>query len=202
MDWTIAFIDGVSEYGYWALFICCAIGLFIFPVPNEVLLMTGGWLVTATYLEPIPAFLLIYTAVLCHGSVWYVLGTKIEKFSDQSKKIPQKWKQRLGESSEIVNRYGKKALLVSYFIPFIRHAVPLGVGASSISYYKFASYAFTSAAIWVTIYFSLGYFFGQLIGQIQTYIEQFSYVVIVMLLLIGFYGIRKWKKISPEKVIN
>ena len=204
MELTAGMIEWVSHYGYIALFVSCVVGLFIFPVPNEVLLMTGGWLVTATYLDILPAFIVIYSAVLVHGTIWYIIGTRMDRFSHKSKRISGKWKHTVEHSREIINQKGIKALTISYFIPFIRHAVPLGIGASSISYGRFAIYGFTSAAVWVTLYFSIGYFFGQAIGQIQNILETLSYVVVAAVFLIGVYCLRKYRKgvSEPDKAIN
>ncbi|MEK4565090.1 DedA family protein [Alkalihalobacillus sp. FSL R5-0424] len=202
MDWISEMINYVLPYGYTALFIWFAIGLFIFPVPNEVLLMTGGWMVTLTYVEPIPTFLTIFAAVICHGSIWYTIGARMNQTMTKQTRFGAKWKKQAEESTKLINRHGKRALLFSYYLPFVRHAVPLGVGASSIRYVTFATYAFLSASIWVAAYFSMGYFFGQMIGQVQSILEQVTYLVIAACVVLGFFVYRKFKKNDMDKMIQ
>ncbi|MGN7311538.1 DedA family protein [Alkalicoccobacillus gibsonii] len=202
MDWISEMINYVSPYGYTALFICFAIGLFIFPVPNEVLLMTGGWMVTLTYVEPLPTFLTIFAAVICHGTIWYSIGARMNRTVLNQNRFGARWKQRAEDSTKMINRHGKRALLFSYYLPFVRHAVPLGVGASSIRYVTFATYAFLSASIWVGAYFSIGYFFGQMIGQIQYILEHVTYIVLVGCVALAFFVYRKVKKDELDKMVQ
>ncbi|WP_185971091.1 DedA family protein [Alkalicoccobacillus porphyridii] len=201
MDGIAQLVHLMSGYGYVALFICCAIGLFLFPVPNEVLLMIAGGLVASTQLEAVSTFVTLYMAILLHGTIWYMVGVIIHHLTKQGKQIPDKWKRAYNTSRSLVNRHGHKALFISYFLPFIRHAVPLGVGASSISFISFAVVAFSTAAIWLTIYYLLGFYFIHLIDQIQNVMEHIGFIVIFGMLLSLLFWWRKIKKDSVSKEV-
>ncbi|WP_088105317.1 DedA family protein [Halalkalibacter urbisdiaboli] len=188
-------IQVVQSHGYLALFFIFMIGLFFFPVPNELLLMSGGWLATTNLLEPIPSFLIIYLTVFFHGSILYVVGTELSKRTHFSKFHHLIWYKRAERGRELLDQHGLKAASFSYFFPFIRHAVPFSVGVSDISYRKFALVSFSSAFIWVGLYFLIGLYFGRSIHNWTTFIDQLllSFIIIVSFLFI-YQVIKKRKR--------
>lgn len=199
MEWTSQFAELISNYGYLVMFICCAIGLFVFPAPNEVLLMIAGWLVATSQLVALPTFVTLYLAVLCHGTLLFMFGMRINHLSKQGKHVPQRWTKIYQSGHLMVNRHGHRALFISYFVPFLRHAVPLGVGASVMSFKRFAYTAFPTAAVWLTIYFMLGFYSIQLLQEVQQIIEHVGWVVIIGLGIASIMWLRKLKKASVSE---
>ncbi|UOK58638.1 hypothetical protein MGI18_05655 [Bacillus sp. OVS6] len=46
----------IEEYGYLALFVMLSAGTFFIPLPNEVIVMMGGFASSHGILHPVPAF--------------------------------------------------------------------------------------------------------------------------------------------------
>ncbi|MBP3952965.1 DedA family protein [Bacillus suaedae] len=183
--------DVIKQYGYLALFLIFVVGLFIFPVPNEVLLMSGGLLSTTRLLEPLPTFIVILASIFTHGTILYMIGSAIGH-KKTTKKPHSVWHRRALKGKQLLDKYGIKAAGFSYFFPFIRHAVPFSIGMSDISYRLFALVAFSSATIWLGLYFSIGFFFGRSITDWTTFV--YSIISILAVILISFIIVQVWKQ--------
>ncbi|WP_062047089.1 DedA family protein [Bacillus sp. JCM 19034] len=174
----------IYQYGYLALFFILIIGLFLFPVPNEVLLMSCGLIATKTFLSPFPTFCVLFASVLFHGSMLYIIGTKIKLRAAGSfeQSETSKWRKAAYKGKELLDCYGLKVASFSYFFPFLRHAVPLGMGMSKVHYRWFAIVAFSSGFIWTSLYFWIGFYFGRMISDWTSFV----YSLIVMMAIIVF----------------
>jgi len=62
----------------------------------------------------------------------------------------------LERSGQLMRKHGNAALLFSYFIPLVRHLVPILAGAQRFAYRRFALSAYAASLIWTTAYFTLG----------------------------------------------
>ncbi|NEU32346.1 DedA family protein [bacterium LRH843] len=186
------FIDEIRQHGYIALFLIMAVGLFFFPVPNEVLLMSGGFLATTYLLDPVPTFFILYSSVLLHGTLLYFIGRLFSRGGSIQKKKYSHWHVRAEKGKEMLSKYGLKAAGFSYFFPFIRHAVPFSIGISKITYRLFAAVGFSSALVWVSIYYFIGFYYGRTIKDWNTLVEQMIVTLAVLACIIISFQI--WKK--------
>ena len=66
------------------------------------------------------------------------------------------------KSQEIVGKYGHYALVISYFIPVVRHIVPYLVGMNNMSFKTYAIYSYVTGFVWTLVYFVLGSIFGSI----------------------------------------
>ena len=64
----------IEQYGYWALFFCLWLGIIGMPIPDEMIVMSGGFVSSLGILSIIPAFLLTYLGVVSGLSLGYILG--------------------------------------------------------------------------------------------------------------------------------
>ncbi|WP_332631493.1 DedA family protein [Halalkalibacter flavus] len=198
---TLIFIDFIKQYGYIALFFTVAIGLFFFPVPNEVLLMSGGLLATTKLLDPVPTFLVIFSSIILHGTILYVIGNAVYQHSNFDKKSQSIWHSRAEKGRELLDQYGLKAASFSYFFPFIRHAVPFSIGMSGISYRLFAMIGFSSAFIWLSIYFFIGYYYGSSIKDWNSFIQNLIYTLFALFTIVIVVQVIKRRKQQQRRML-
>ncbi|GAE24476.1 DedA family protein [Halalkalibacter wakoensis JCM 9140] len=191
------FIDFIRQYGYIALFFIVAVGLFFFPVPNEILLMSGGLLATTKLLDPLPTFLILFSSILLHGTILYVIGYAVNQHAHFDHRKQSIWHSRAEKGRELLDEYGLKAASFSYFFPFIRHAVPFSIGMSGITYRFFALIGFSSAFIWLSIYFFIGFYYGQSITDWTSFVQQLLYAlfaVLAVIIVVQFIKRRKQRQ--------
>ncbi|PFV79639.1 alkaline phosphatase [Bacillus sp. AFS059628] len=155
----------IEQYGYWALFFCLWLGIIGMPIPDEMIVMSGGFVSSLGILNVIPAFLLTYLGVVSGLSLGYIVG-KIFGRKVLDKLMKKKKAKYLLESQQMVEKYGHYALVTSYFIPVVRHIVPYVVGMNNMSFKTYVLYSYTTGFVWTLVYFVLGSLFGKHINRI------------------------------------
>ncbi len=142
----------IEQYGYTALFFCLWLGIVGMPIPDEMIVMSGGFVSSVGILSVIPAFLLTYLGVVSGLSLGYLLG-KVFGTKVLDKLMKKKKAKYLLQSQKMIDKYGHYALVTSYFIPVVRHIIPYLVGMNNMSYRKYALYSYTTGFVWTLVYF-------------------------------------------------
>lgn len=155
----------IEQYGYWALFFCLWLGIIGMPIPDEMIVMSGGFVSSLGILNVIPAFVLTYLGVVSGLSLGYIIG-KVFGTKVLDKLMKKKKAKYLLKSQQMVEKYGHYALVTSYFIPVVRNIVPYLVGMNNMSFKTYALYSYTTGFVWTLVYFVLGSLFGQYIESI------------------------------------
>lgn len=149
------------QYGGLALFALLMLGIIALPIPEETLMVLSGILMHHEKLNIPSTLVASYLGVLCGISTSYLIGRTagfylITKYG--------KWigltSQRTKKAHAWFERFGKWTLFVGYFIPGVRHLTGVIAGSTKLSYRHFAIYAYCGAIVWVTLFLSIGYFFG------------------------------------------
>ncbi|KMN43482.1 DedA family protein [Bacillus paramycoides] len=190
----------IEQYGYWALFFCLWLGIIGMPIPDEMIVMSGGFVSSLGVLSIIPAFLLTYLGVVSGLSLGYILG-KIFGTKVLDKLMKKKKAKYLLKSQQMVERYGHYALVTSYFIPVVRHIVPYLVGMNNMRFKTYALYSYTTGFVWTLVYFVLGSLFGQHIESIVAIAIEYGMYFggIVLVVVSGTYLYRQRRSTVMSK---
>ncbi|MGF2768903.1 DedA family protein [Bacillus cereus] len=186
----------IEQYGYWALFFCLWLGIIGMPIPDEMIVMSGGFVSSVGILSVVPSFVLTYLGVVSGLSLGYILG-KVFGTKVLHKLMKKKKAKYLIKSQEMVDKYGKYALVTSYFIPVVRHIVPYLVGMNNMSFKTYALYSYTTGFVWTLVYFVLGSLFGQHIESIVAIaIEYGVYFGVIVFIVTGILYLYRQKRIT------
>ncbi|MED1559695.1 DedA family protein [Bacillus paramycoides] len=190
----------IEQYGYWALFFCLWLGIVGMPIPDEMIVMSGGFVSSLGILSVIPAFVLTYLGVVSGLSLGYILG-KVFGTKVLDKLMKKKKVKYLLKSQQMVERYGHYALVTSYFIPVVRHIVPYLVGMNNMRFKTYALYSYTTGFVWTLVYFVLGSLFGQHIESIVTIAIEYGMYFggIVLVVTSGSYLYRQRRSTVMSK---
>lgn len=149
------------QYGAFALFILLAIGIIALPVPEETLMVVAGILMNNGNLHIPHVIIAAFAGSICGITGSYLLGRLASNFFIQ--KIGR-WvgitEARFQAAQKRFEPYGKWALFIGYFIPGIRHLSGFSAGVAKLNYKEFALFAYSGAFAWVSLFLSVGYFFG------------------------------------------
>lgn len=174
----------VDQFGYAALFFLLWLGIVGMPIPDEVIVMTGGFITSLGILKTVPALLVTYAGVVSGLSIGYGLGrglgAPILKRISQKKNIDR----YIQKAHRLAERYGPFSLVISYFFPIVRHIVPYIVGINKMPYHRYALCSYTTGFIWTCIFFTAGRYLGGFIKGIDATIKQYSWISIIIFLLI------------------
>ncbi|URM33677.1 DedA family protein [Cytobacillus firmus] len=173
-------LEIIEDNGYLGLFLWLWVGVFIFPVPNELIVMTVGLSSSLKTLHPVLAFIVIYLGILAALSTCYTIGRLIGrpllKYFHKSKRMSK----TIDSSLKLMEKYHAFSLSFSYFVPGIRNFLPFLYGFSKLPFKKFALFAYSGALIWLSLAFTIGYVFGDHIDTIIKHEKE---------ILIGLAGI-------------
>jgi membrane protein DedA with SNARE-associated domain len=185
----------VAHYGYVGIFGLLMLGIVGLPIPDETLLMFTGYLIFKHELEPLPAFAAGFLGSICGITVSYALGRMLGLYLVT----------RLGhflhiepEALEQVRawyeRKGKYGLVISYFIPGIRHLAAYVAGSSRLSLPVFATFAYLGGLLWSGSFISIGIVLGDEWRQMSVSLHRYLLIgagVITVVIAIGFILMRR-----------
>ncbi|WLR55758.1 DedA family protein [Mesobacillus subterraneus] len=192
-------INVIEDNGYLGLFLWLWFGVFVIPVPNEVILMTVGLASSKGALNPILAFLVTYMGISAAFSSSYLLGrligTRLLRMLEKKKRFANS----IESAMKLMEKYHAFSLSLSCFAPGVRYLVPLLYGFSRLPFKTFALFAYSGAFVWVSIIFVLGYLFGDKMDIVMKYNKEF-WLVALALAMISIIFVYRRKKIRAAAV--
>lgn len=186
-----------AQYGYLVLLLGLPLDVIALPIPPGNTTMTyTGYLAYKGVLKGGPAMMAAWAGSTIGMTITYWIGYKlgtpiIERFGKLLFLKPS----HLEKTRKYYEKYGNKLLLFSFFLPGIRQFIFYFVGIIRIPYRIFAVYAFTGSALWVVVFFGIGYIFGDQWHAIFMLVEQFMmYAIIGLCAILAGVLLFKWRK--------
>jgi membrane-associated protein len=193
--------DIISNYGSWTYAILAFIvfmetGFVVTPfLPGDSLLFAAGTFASLGALNPIYLFLLLTTAAILGDTINYSIGAYIgpRAFSGDIKFLKQDY---LTRTQEFYEKHGGKTIILARFVPIIRTFAPFVAGVGTMKYSRFVTYNVVGGIVWVAIFISLGYFFGNL-----PFVKKNFELVIFAIIFISFIP-PVWEYIQARREIK
>jgi membrane-associated protein len=146
-------------------------GLFFgFFLPGDSLLFTAGLLASQHILSLYPILIFCTIAAIVGDTVGYIFGKKIgpKIFTKENSVFFNK--KHVQKSHEFFTKYGKKSIILARFMPIVRTFTPILAGVGSMDYKTFIRYNVLGGILWVFGITLLGYFFGKIVPNPDTYL--------------------------------
>jgi membrane-associated protein len=178
--------ESIIQYGgiYLLLFVVFAeTGLFVgFFLPGDSLLFTAGLLCSTGILKLHPALLvfLIIIAAVAGNMVGYSFGKRVGPMLFKRKSGILFKQEHLVTANEFYQKYGKKTIILSRFLPIVRTFAPIVAGIVKLDYKKFFIFSIVGAFFWVCILVLTGYFMGEYIPNTKDFL---GYIVIFLIVI-------------------
>lgn len=157
----------VGTYGAWTyailfLIVFAETGFVVTPfLPGDSLLFAAGALAATSVLNPFVLLGILFVAAVLGDTVNYAagdyFGTKVFKEDARIFKIDY-----LRKTEKFFDKYGGKTIVIARFVPIVRTYAPFVAGASSMHYSKFIFYNLLGGALWVGLFVTVGYLFGNI----------------------------------------
>ncbi|MBP6217171.1 MAG: DedA family protein [Oligoflexales bacterium] len=164
MNLIIELLARLTPYGTQAYFIMfsilviCGFGL---PMPEDVVLITGGILSARHVTEFWPTIFVTLAGVLLGDGVVFTIGKRIGPKIKQTRGF--QWIVQEEREKKIMswfNRYGDKVIFFARFAPGLRMPLFLTAGAYQVPTWKFFMLDGLAALISVPVWVWVGHFFG------------------------------------------
>lgn len=185
-------IQATGAWTYVILFVTIFIetGLVVTPfLPGDSLLFATGAFAAKGSLNIYIMWVLLASAAILGDTVNYWIGHFIgpKVFEKDTKLIKREY---LDRTQEFYDKHGGITIFLARFIPIIRTFAPFVAGVGKMRYSYFITYNFVGGITWVSLFLWAGYFFGGL----PIVEENFSLVVIAIILISVIPAFTEWWK--------
>ncbi len=184
MQLMIDLLDFLAPYGTYAYVIMFAILLacgFGFPMPEDIVLVTGGILSSQGITDFWMTNAVCMAGVLLGDGVIFTMGKqfgpRIKQFRFVSRVLTPEREKKI---SQWFARFGEQVVFIARFAPGLRMPVFMSAGIFQVSYWKFFVLDGLAALISVPAWIWLGNFFGSQLDVLEEKVRQFQY---------GLYGV-------------
>ncbi len=160
--------DIIVAYGPWIygilfVIVFCETGLVVTPfLPGDSLLFAAGALAASTgQLNVLILWVLLVAAAISGDAVNYSIGRKVgtRVFSDNAKILKTDYLRR---TEKFYEKHGNKTIILARFVPIVRTFAPFVAGVGRMQYRNFATYNVVGGVVWVTLFLTAGYLFGNI----------------------------------------
>ncbi|VVB51672.1 SNARE associated Golgi protein [uncultured archaeon] len=137
-------------------------GLVAVPfLPGDSLLFAAGAISALDTLNPLWLITLLSTAAILGDTANYWIGRHAgnKLYSMEMRFIK---KEHLDKTRHFYDKHGGKTIIIARFIPIIRTFAPFVAGIGKMSYLRFLSFNVIGGFLWVTLFISVGYYFGNI----------------------------------------
>jgi membrane protein DedA with SNARE-associated domain len=165
----------LEMHGYWVLF------LWTF-LEGEAGLILAGFLAFQGYFSLWAVVLISFAGAFCGDQFYFYLGRwqgafLLRLFSAMARKFRK--------ALRLIEKYGSFVAFISRYTYGLRIVLPIILGMTSFSSFKFCWLNILSALVWAIIFSSAGYLFGKgaslLIEDVSRY-EQYLLLILVCLM--------------------
>ena len=156
------------------------------PIPSEVVLPLGGFTVAQGSLNFISVFIWATIGSVVGAYILYGIGAWLG--ADRLRAIADwMWLVKASDVDKSLawfDKYGRPSILFGRLIPGIRSLISIPAGLDRMNLLTFGLWTTLGSAVWNFILIFLGFKLGQNWEAVTGYIDQYSKVVYVILLLI------------------
>jgi membrane-associated protein len=163
--------------------------IFIPFLPGDSLLFLTGTLISSMGFGS----LLFVVVVLCFAAIFgdtinYFIGKFIGMEILKHKLVK---KQHIDSTHNFYDKYGNKVIFLARFVPIARSVAPFLAGTGKMNFRTFFAYNIIGGIVWVTLFTSAGYFFGNL-----SFVQENLTKIILIIVLISALPLLKYLKKS------
>src|SRR5436309_11646968 len=187
-EYIMILVDIFAQLGYPGIFVLMVMESATLPVPSEIVLPLGGYLVYQRRLEfwsvVAVATLGSLIGTMVDYGIGYYLGRpavlrygRIVRFSHERLETTERW----------VSRHGTSVELLARFVPLLRTLIAFPAGMVRMEPKKFLAYSAVGILVWDVALVYVGFLAGQNSAQISGIVE--SYFLLLGLVSIVFVAI-------------
>ena len=182
-------IDIMDQFGYIGILFLIAVENIFPPIPSEVILTFGGYLTTKTSMT-VTGVVAVSTAGSVIGAIiLYGLGMllgkeRIEKIVNRYGHILRVTVEDVEKADNWFHKYGLWTIFFCRFVPLIRSLISIPAGMARINFVTFLLLTTIGTFIWNVVLVSIGAMVGDSWESIVHYMDYYSNVVYVLLVIL------------------
>ena len=202
---TIWLTHFIENFGYLAIILLIAVENIFPPIPSEVILTLGGFLVSGTKLTLIGVILASTLGSIIGAIILFsisrnltlprlekLLETKLFKLLGFKKDDAQK-------AIDWFDKHGISAIFYGRCIPVVRSLISIPAGIAHVGWTKFLVLTTLGSLVWNSVLVGLGHYMGKNWQVVVRIFDDYTIVIIILLLIIFIYFGIKWYKSRIKK---
>ncbi|MGA6972773.1 MAG: DedA family protein [Candidatus Binatus sp.] len=175
------YIEHFTYLGLFVVLMLCGLGL---PIPEDVALLAGGYLVHRGVTRyPITLVVSLVGVVAGDNSLFFMgrhFGTGLVRYFSIGR--PGR-KHQIERIEGFMQRHGHRAIFYARFLAGLRALIYLSAGSFGVRPAVFLAYDLLGALISVPIVVTLGYVFGKQLELLVKYLGGFERLIVIVALL-------------------
>lgn len=202
---TIWLTHFIENFGYLAIILLIAVENIFPPIPSEVILTLGGFLVSGTKLTLIGVILASTLGSIIGAIILFsisrnltlprlekLLETKLFKLLGFKKDDAQK-------AIDWFDKHGISAIFYGRCIPVVRSLISIPAGIAHVGWTKFLVLTTLGSLVWNSVLVDLGHYMGKNWQVVVRIFDDYTIVIIILLLILFIYFGIKWYKSRIKK---
>ncbi len=195
-QFTEVFLEFINSWGYFAVSFLMALENACIPIPSELILGFGGYLIFIGKMS--------FSGALFWGMVGGLVGSLFayyvgkyggRPFVDQYGKYFLMKKSHVDSAQHWFDTYGISAVFFSRMLPVIRTFISLPAGFAGVNLYKFVFYTILGSLPWTALILYIGMALGENWQVLRTIGHEVSIVfIILMVIVVGILYFRRKQK--------
>ena len=199
-------VEANQWIGYSAILIAMFLENLFPPIPSELIMPLGGFYVYQGQLNFFPVVIAGLLGTVLGAFPWYGIGRlvnekKIEKWIDQNGKWIGISNEEFNKSRRWFKKFGTALVFWGRLVPGVRTLISVPAGIELMPILPFLIWTTLGSLIWTLLLTSAGLFLGESYNNVEIWIEPFSKVIklILILLLVSFLIFLVLRKLSKNK---
>ena len=187
MQHIIDFIQHiVLSMGYPGLFVLITLESTLVPIPSELIMPFAGYLAhTGAFSLPVILIINSSAALLGSGICYWIGAAGGTPLLVRYGKFIGVRRKDIERTETYFARHGKATILISRFLPVVRHIISVPAGIARMPLGPFFLQTFIGATIWGTVLILIGYELGNwaVVAETLKHVDLLIGVLIVAVLL-------------------
>lgn len=200
--WLTQFIE---SFGYIAIILLIAVENIFPPIPSEVILTLGGFLVSGTKLTLIGVILASTLGSIIGAIILFSISRNLT-LPRLEKLLETKLFKLLGfkkdDAQKAINWFDKHEIGAIFYgrcIPVVRSLISIPAGIAHIGWTKFLILTTLGSLVWNSVLVGLGHYMGKNWQVVVRIFDDYTLVIIALLLILFIYFGIKWYKTRIKK---
>jgi len=191
-------LQGVS---YGGIFVLALMANMIIPIPEEIVLLVLGYVVSVSALKFWMVLVIVYVGLSISDMVLFTIARKGGKIIGGLQKRMQRFS--VLQDSVFIEKHIKKIIFISRFVVQFRFIGPVLAGTSSISRKTFFVWNSLALLMYVPTVISLGVYFQNNIEKLIHGAGVFrNYVFFIVVIILVIFVVRMIKKSFIQKFLS
>ena len=200
MEWLLSLLTSHVYAKLAGILLLCGLGV---PIPEDISLISAGYLAHLGTVELHSVFLVCFAAVLGGDTLAFMLGrsfgTKLLASRFGHRYFTPRRQRRV---RAYFRTYGSKVVFVARFLPGLRFSIFLSAGMLHVRPYVFIVYDALAALISVPFLVYMAWYFGDHIDHVIKWAKRSEYGILVLFCLAAvFVAIKVYRKRRARPVV-